>query len=99
MGARVVCVGVDRGWRELGGGFAAGPSVGDVCTIRASQVINGHAALWFEEHRNVPIYRPAIGRVVEYAFEAKFFRPLVTIEDDIATHFVALLDVREPEGV
>jgi len=27
------------------------------------------------------------------------FRPLITIEDDIATHFRQHLDVREPEGV
>lgn len=27
------------------------------------------------------------------------FRPLITLEDDIATHFRQHLDVREPEGV
>lgn len=46
--------------------------------------------------------KPAI-RLVEFpefvCFWVGRFRPLITIETDIATHFSALLDVREPEGV
>lgn len=92
VGAKVVCIGEEQLWPD-------GPSVGEVCTIREVEILRGFAALRFEEYVSQPVYRRVFGRVVEYAFEAKYFRPLITLETDIATHFRQHLDVREPEGV
>ena len=90
-GAKVVCVGTDP-WFEPNGPLSA-PTLGDTLTIRECVWIDKFAAVRFDEHVNPPRYRASLGRLEEYAFELKFFRPLISQQDDIEAHFKALLNV------
>ena len=80
VGAKVVCVDTSPGDWNGRGGFVAG----EIYTLT-----------WVWTHRNgtpvcaVSAFPRSIARISR-------FRPLITIEDDIATHFRQHLDVREP---
>ena len=91
VGAKVVCIDADLhggpGWPPLA------PVEG------ATYVIVRHGPISISGNWQIEVATED-GRQVNagHAFWGKRFRPLITQEDDIATHFSALLDVREPVG-
>jgi len=100
VGAKMVCVCSDwtEAERQLYSNVAF-PAENGVYTIRevTATYTPGEIGVRLVEISN-PVILWADG-VGEPAFAVERFRPLITIEDDIATHFSALLNVREPEGV
>lgn len=100
VGAKVVCVNDASGQfqsAEIAHLGLDGLRCGEIYTIRAVGYSKhwGTPGIWLEE-----IVRPikSSRALEEEAFHILRFRPVKTIEDDIATHFAALLDVREPVG-
>jgi hypothetical protein len=94
VGAKVVCIDdTDRGL--LARGYVQGddpiPLKWTVC------VVAGHANTYGEPHLLIDGY-PNRSWGDDFGWHVSRFRPLVTIDDDIATHFASLLDVREPMG-
>ena len=73
------------------------PKLGETYTIRHVMGTPAGVGVWLEEIVN-PIGNPAKGWGGESGFHLVCFRPLVTLEDDIAAHFRQHLDVREPVG-
>lgn len=99
-GAKVVCIvdmpRLERARRNYPG-FGL-PEPQKIYTIRdwvigTNDVVN----LRLVEIVNRPMYS-TVG-TVEWGFSIQFFRPLITLEDDISTHFAALLDVKQPSPV
>ena len=85
VGAKVVCI-RDDWFTDPEPGFTH-PDKGDILTI-----IEIDADGW--GGRRVGLIFAEKAQLDVYAVE--FFRPLVTLEDDITTYFAELLDVREP---
>lgn len=96
-GAKVVCI--DNRWPEdTWYGAEVMPSLDTPYTIRAvRQHVGGEFGLLLAEIRNPVLYYADGAR--EAFFHIKRFRPLITQQDDIETHFKALLDVPEQVGV
>jgi hypothetical protein len=92
IGAKVVCVSeaenLGPGERQL--------VVGEVYTIRSVESDQVTFGFVLDEIVNPPF---AAYDGLECFYDWHRFRPVKTIEDDIATHFASLLDVREPVGV
>jgi hypothetical protein len=82
-GAKVVCVNSLNIWLEEDGSECGGPLCDEVCTIVAVEVEpDGQVALFFEEYPELPD---------ESGYLLKWFRPLVSLEEDINTHFAQYL--------
>lgn len=92
-GTKVVCV-LPVPAVNLPVGVVA-PEVGNVYTIREIITEDGEAYLLLVGIVNA--VQDFADGTREPAFHVEGFRPLVTIEDDISTHFSALLDVRAPQ--
>ena len=94
VGAKVVCV---DGKPRLCS-TAPLPHEGAIYTIRGVEW-----CVWGSGDVGPAVYLVEINRGKsagrEWPFGLNRFRPMVTQEDDIATHFRQHLDVREPEGV
>jgi len=96
VGAKVVCVDPNPSWANVL--WAATPAKDCIYTIR--EIVDGDAIL-VEEIRNVDAavhLNDGTYRRGEPCFGIWRFRPLITQQDDIATHFKALLDVPEQVG-
>ncbi len=103
VGARVVCVD-DTNWQSFDvtgrlrtpdyWGFNL-PTIGEVYTIRDIDNRAGGVVVMLVEVDN----RGVTPNPIEIGFALHRFKPLVTIEDDISTHFAALLDVKQPSPV
>jgi hypothetical protein len=78
-------------------GVAAFPKKGGIYTIREVRVAAGRGYLLLREIVNPTIWTSDAG-YAERAAEIELFRPLITQQDDIETHFKALLDVPEQVG-
>lgn len=68
----------------------AAPEQGKVYTIRSVLRDMGLTWLRFHEVHNIPM--PYKNGFMECDWDARHFKPLVSLEDDIKTHFRALLD-------
>lgn len=91
VGAKVVCVqGSQPRPNSTYDLRSTMPIVGEVYTLRHVMATPKGAGVWLEEIVN-PIGNPAKGWNGETGFHLSCFRPVKTIEDDIATHFEALL--------
>jgi hypothetical protein len=88
VGAKVVCIDA-VGTPELVEGQTYTIEAVDDVPLRV-----GGFGVWLVD---VGVMQDRVGSY--FGFRLSRFRPLVTIEDDIATHFASLLDVREPVGV
>jgi hypothetical protein len=87
-GAKVVCIG---GWEHRGGyGDEVLPEVGETYTIRTVEFsLDGDVCLRLEEIVNAR--RSYSTGLDECQFYVGRFRPLVTLEDDVKTHFAQYL--------
>lgn len=100
VGAKVVCI---RTFTGIGANgkiirFPPGtkfPVAREIYTIRAAYEGTKFPAVYLEEIRN-PIVRTTIG-MREQGFMLSRFRPLVSLESDMETHFVQFL--HSPEHV
>jgi len=94
VGAKVVCIAgaamiaaaaAKRPWGKF-------PFAGGVYAIRGIVTgTDGVANLLLVGVENPPM-ESTVG-LVEWGFPSRYFRPLVTLEDDITTYFAELLDV------
>lgn len=87
VGQKVVCI--DGGQFNRASDEIV-PETGGIYTIRDVELFDGFVFLRFVEVVNEPYqYAEAFGEV---NFSSHGFRPLVSQQDDIKTHFQALLD-------
>jgi hypothetical protein len=97
IGAKVVCVDVSNrpGCKWVDG---EAPILGGIYTIDRTYVTasTGEAAADLREIKRSALAREMYGDDAGYGLHR--FRPLITQQDDIATHFKALLDVPEQVG-
>ena len=97
VGAKVVCVAT---WRRQTEYHEQGPVSGEIYTIREVGALHLHepgvVCVRLVEIKNRCLKYRDMPAGWEPAFRLSRFRPLITIEDDIATHFRQHLDVREP---
>ena len=76
-----------------------GLELGAVYTIRdAYQNVDGRCGIHLVEVVNEPVRTKEHGNAERF-YMLRSFRPLVTIEDDIATHFSQHLTTRQPRTV
>lgn len=86
VGAKVVCV-YDE-WHDMDSlAPVSGPECDEVCTIAAVEVSGSWGVSLFLVEHPTPF---------SDGFLIDGFRPLVPIEEDIATHFAHLLNTRQP---
>lgn len=85
MGVKVVCI--KSHWQVVNGG----PSLEDDPVCGAIYTLSG---VFLEEGETLVSLR----ELPETDFYLEGFRPLITQQDDIETHFKALLDVPEQVG-
>ena len=93
-GAKVVCIdGAERSSKTVDGWA---PKTGGIYTIRSTFFAEGWNC-WYlrlEEY----VADGVFWRGIEPGWDLPRFRPLITEQDDLETHFKALLDVPEQVG-